>query len=116
MIGTAAHESGVASNSKLILPLLNLIGSVGTFLEMLPSHCDVGSPSSSADDVDTLLTQAALFGFVVADVDISTSCTHPYILFQCGHFYCNYCILTTFCMPCTHSCCGSMPRIQYTFH
>ena len=66
MIGAAAPESGV--NSKLLLQLLNLIGNVGAFLGVLPSHCDGGSPSSTADEVDTFLTRAALFGFVFVGV------------------------------------------------
>ena len=90
MIGAAAPESGVASNSKLILLLLNLIGSVGAFLGILPSHCDDGSPSSLADDVDTFRTLAALFGFVLTGVvdgyfhfiysSIHTLSTCPFLL------------------------------------
>ena len=68
MIGAAAPESGLASNSKLVLQLLNLICSVVAFLGILPSHCDGGSPSSSADEVDTFHTRAALFGFVLVGV------------------------------------------------
>ena len=118
MMGAAAPESGVALNLKLLSPLLNFSGNVGVFFGVLPSHWESPSSSSSADDVDTLLTRAggAVVAFPWDDVG------YFHLLYSMRHTFSTWPFLLHFLhwsvpLSVRHALfCGSMTHIVCTFH